>query len=127
MAYHCPASVIFFCTAGLFKEEGRVTVVAEVADTLGADDAARPFGSDKMIELVNVECRTAVIDEGADAVLFRFAVFVMVMVVVVPVGFLVMMLFLVVMVMMRLLFLLFGHLAFYFANPAAWQWRHAQS
>ena len=62
----------------LFKEEGHVAVVAEVADTLGADNAAGPFGSDIVVELMNVECRTAVVDKCANTVFFYFTSFVMV-------------------------------------------------
>ena len=80
--------------------------MAEVADTLGADNAAGPFGSDIVVELMNVECRTAVVDKCANTVFFYFTSFVMVVM---------MTLF---MMVMRLFFLLFAYLLLYATNPS---------
>ena len=68
-----------FLSACLFKKVGHVAVVAEIASAFGTDDVAAPSGSDEMVEFVNVECRTAVVNESTDAVFFHFAPFVMVM------------------------------------------------
>ena len=68
-----------FLSACLFKKVGHVAVVAEIAYAFGTDDVAAPSGSDEMVEFVNVECRTAVVNESTDAVFFHFAPFVMVM------------------------------------------------
>ena len=80
--------------------------MAEVADTLGADNAAGPFGSDIVVELMNVECRTAVVDKCANTVFFYFTSFVMVVM---------MTLF---MMVMRLFFLLLAYLLLYATNPS---------
>ena len=55
--------------------------MAEIAYSFGTDDVAAPSGGDEVVEFVNVECRTAVVNERADAVLFLFDPFVMVMMV----------------------------------------------
>ena len=101
----------------LFKEEGHVAVVAEVADTLGADNAAGPFGSDIVVELMNVECRTAVVDKCANTVFFYLTSFVMVVMTFLVMMFAFMMMFIFVMVM-RLFFLLFAYLLLYATNPS---------
>ena len=99
--------------------------MAEVADTLGADNAAGPFGSDIVVELMNVECRTAVVDKCANTVFFYFTSFVMVVMTFLVMMFAFMMMFIFVMVMMtlfmmvmRLFFLLFAYLLLYATNPS---------
>ena len=52
-----------FLRACLFKKVGHVAVVAEIAYAFGTDDVAAPSGGDEMVEFVNVECRTAVVNE----------------------------------------------------------------
>ena len=109
----------------LFKEEGHVAVVAEIAYAFGTDDVAAPSGGDEMVEFVNVECRTAVVNESTDAVFFHFAPFVMVMMMV-SVLFVVMLVLFVVMLMpffvmmmsVRFFFFLFGGWFLYPANPS---------
>ena len=103
-----------FLYACLFKEEGHVAVVAEVAHAFGTDDVLRPFGGDKIVELVYVERRTAVIDEGADAIFLHLSAFVVVMVMVVMFVMLFVMRVLPFMVMgvVRLPLFLFGDLPF---------------
>ena len=77
-------------TACLLEEVGHVGVVAEVAETLGADDAARPLLRYEIVELVHVEGRAAAIDEGSDAVFLNLAaLMLMMMVVMMPSDFLV--------------------------------------
>lgn len=61
------------------QKVGHVAVVAEIAYAFGTDDVAAPSGGDEMVEFVNVECRTAVVNESTDAVFFHFTPFVMVM------------------------------------------------
>ena len=68
--------------ASLFEEERHVCVVGEVADALGTDDVLGPLCGDEVVELVNVERFTAVVDVGADAIFFHLAAFMVVMVVV---------------------------------------------
>ena len=90
-----------------------------------------PFGSDKMVELVNVESRAAVIDKSADTIFFCFALFMMMMVMMAMsfmlmlmsfmpmfMFFMLMLIFLMVVVPMSFFLLLFGNLAFYSADPA---------
>ncbi|CDA46640.1 putative uncharacterized protein [Bacteroides stercoris CAG:120] len=128
-----------FLRACLFKKVGHVAVVAEIAYAFGTDDVAAPSGGDEMVEFVNVECRTAVINESTDAVFFHFAPFVMVMMmvsvlfVVMLVLFVVMLVlfvvmfmffmmmlmpFFVVMMSVRFFFFLFGGRFLYPANPS---------
>ena len=92
--------------------------MAEVTDTFGTDNAARPFGGDEMVELVDVECRTAVIDKSADAIFFHFTAFGMVVMMVGMALFVLMFLF--IMVMMVVCFPLFflGDLPLYSPNPS---------
>lgn len=85
-----------------------------------------------MVEFVNVECRTAVVNESTDAVFFHFAPFVMVMMmvsvlfVVMLVLFVVMFMFFMMMLMpffvvmmsVRFFFFLFGGWFLYPANPS---------
>ena len=121
-----------FLRACLFKKVGHVAVVAEIAYAFGTDDVAAPSGGDEMVEFVNVECRTAVVNESTDAVFFHFAPFVMVMLMV-SVLFVVMLVLLVVMFMffmmmlmpffvmmmsVRFFFFLFGGWFLYPANPS---------
>ena len=90
-----------------------------------------PFGSDKMVELVNVESRAAVIDKSADTIFFCFALFMMMMVMMAMsfmlmlmffmlmfMFFVLMLIFLMVVMPMSFFLLLFGNLAFYSADPA---------
>mgnify|MGYP007021768337 FL=1 len=90
-----------------------------------------PFGSDKMVELVNVESRAAVIDKSADTRFFCFALFMMMMVMMAMsfmlmfmffmlmfMFFVLMLIFLMVVMPMSFFLLLFGNLAFYSADPA---------
>ena len=115
-----------FLSACLFKKVGHVAVVAEIAYAFGTDDVAAPSGGDEMVEFVNVECRTAVVNESTDAVFFHFAPFVMVMMMMVSVLFVVMlmlfvmmlMFFFVVMMSVRFFFFLFGGWFLYPANPS---------
>lgn len=101
------------------QKVGHVAVVAEIAYAFGTDDVAAPSGSDEMVEFVNVECRTAVINESTDAVFFHFAPFVMVMMMMVSVLFVMMfMFFFVVMMSVRFFFFLFGGWFLYPANPS---------
>ena len=55
--------------------------MAEVADAFGTNDVFGPLGCHKAVELVNVEGWTAIIDKGADTVLFSLTLIVMMMVV----------------------------------------------
>ena len=94
--------------ASLLEYVAEVLLALEVAETLAADDALRPFLCDNVVELVHVQRTAALVDEGADAVFESFALFLVlqpVMVMVVAMSFLVVML-LVVMVMMLLLVLI---------------------
>lgn len=115
--------------ASLLEEVGHVAVVAEVAYTLGADNVLRPAGGDEVVELVDVEGRSAVVYKRADAVFFHLSAFVVVVVMVVMMSFfffvlvfLVVVLFFMLVVMaavgmcFALLFLRGG--TFYFADPA---------
>ena len=90
-----------------------------------------PFGSDKMVELVNVESRAAVIDKSADTIFFCFALFMMMMVMMAMsfmlmfmffmlmfMFFVLILIFLMVVMPMSFFLLLFGNLAFYSADPA---------
>ena len=69
-----------------------------------------PFGSDKMVELVNVESRAAVIDKSADTIFFCFALFMMMMVMM-AMFFMLMLIFLMVVMPMSFFLLLFGKIA----------------
>ena len=104
--------------ACLFKQVRHVAIVAEVADAFGTDDVARPSGGDEVVELVDVESRTAIVDKRTDAIFFHFAVFhmmvVMVFMVMMNVFFRMMML----VVMMSFPLLLFGGRAFYAPDPS---------
>ena len=62
--------------------------MAEVADTFGADDVLGPLGGYEAVKLMDVEGRTAIIDEGADAILFGLTLLIMMMVMVVMAMFL---------------------------------------
>ena len=112
--------------------------MAEITYAFGANNMTAPFGSDKMVELVNVESRAAVIDKSADTIFFCFALFMMMMVMMAMsfmlmlmffmlmlmsfmpmfMFFMLMLIFLMVVVPMSFFLLLFGNLAFYSADPA---------
>lgn len=105
--------------------------MAEITYAFGANNMTAPFGSDKMVELVNVESRAAVIDKSADTIFFSFALFMMMMVMMAMsfmlmfmffmlmfMFFVLMLIFLMVVMPMSLFLLLFGNLAFYSADPA---------
>ena len=115
--------------ASLLEYVAEVLLALEVAETLAADDALRPFLCDNVVELVHVQRTAALVDEGADAVFESFALFLVlqsVMVMVVAMSFLVvnvvvmvMMLVVVIVVVMMMVvvfFLLF--LAFDALNPS---------
>ena len=82
--------------ACLLEEVGHVAVVAEVAHVFGADNVLRPAGGDEVIQLVDVEGRSAVVYKCADAVFFHLSVFVVVVVMVVMMSFFFVLVFLVV-------------------------------
>ena len=117
---------VFFGRGG--KEVGHVAVVAEVAHAFGADDVLGPAGGDEVVELVDVEGRSAVVYKCADAVFFHLSAFVVVVVMVVMMSFFFVLVFLVVVLFFMLvvmaavgmcfalLFLRGG--PFYFADPA---------
>jgi hypothetical protein len=67
--------------AGLFKDVAGILFVVEVADSLGADDAFRPFAGYEFVEESEVKGTATVIDVGSDAVFLGFTL-IMVMVVV---------------------------------------------
>ena len=114
--------------ACLLEEVGHVAVVAEVAHAFGADNVLRPAGGDEVIQLVDVEGRSAVVYKRADAVFFHLSAFVVVVVMVVMMSFFFVLVFLVVVLFFMLvvmaavgmcfalLFLRGG--PFYFADPA---------
>ena len=77
--------------------------MAEVADAFGTNDVFGPLGCHKAVELVNVEGWTAIIDKGADTILFSLTLIVMMMVVVMPV-LMILMFMLVLMPMFMLMF-----------------------
>ena len=105
--------------------------MAEITYAFGANNMTAPFGSDKMVELVNVESRAAVIDKSADTIFFCFALFMMMMVMMAMsfmlmlmffmlmfMFFVLMLIFLMVVMPMSFFLLLFANLAFYSAAPA---------
>ena len=105
--------------------------MAEITYAFGANNMTAPFGSDKMVELVNVESRAAVLDKSADTIFFCFALFMMMMVMMAMsfmlmfmffmlmfMFFVLMLIFLMVVMPMSFFLLLFGNLAFYSADPA---------
>ena len=102
--------------------------MAEITYAFGANNMTAPFGSDKMVELVNVESRAAVIDKSADTIFFCFALFMMMMAMsfmlmlmsfmLMFMFFMLMLIFLMVVVPMSFFLLLLGNLAFYSADPA---------
>ena len=106
----------------MFEEVGHVAVMAEITYAFGTNNMTAPFGSDKMVELVNVESRAAVIDKSADTIFFCFALFMMMMMamsfMLMLMSFMLMLIFLMVVMPMSFFLLLFGNLAFYSADPA---------
>ena len=58
---------VFLC-ACLLEEVRHVGIVLEIADAFGADDVRAPMLLEKIIELVEVESGTTVIDKRTDAV-----------------------------------------------------------
>ena len=86
--------------AGLFKDVAGILFVVEVADSLGADDAFRPFASHEFVKESEVKGTATVIDVGSDAI-FLSLTLIMVMVVVMLMSMMVfMMVFIVVMMVM---------------------------
>ena len=63
--------------ARLLKEEAFVNIVGEIAQALGADNVCRPFGGHHVVELVQVQGRTAGVHISVNAVLqgFPFGLF----------------------------------------------------
>ena len=108
--------------ASLLEYVAEVLLALEVAETLTADDALRPFLCDNVVELVHVQRTAALVDEGADAVFESFALFLVLqsVMMVMAMSFLVVMLLVVIVVVMVMmvvmLFLLF--LAFDALNPS---------
>ena len=91
--------------ASLFKDVAYILFVVEVADSLGADDAFRPFASHEFVEEPEVKGTATVVDIGADAV-FLSLTLIMVMVVVMLMSmmvFMLMMVFIVVVMMIVLI------------------------
>ena len=85
--------------AGLFKDVAGILFVVEVADSLGADDAFRPFAGYEFVEESEVKRTATVVDIGADAI-FLSLTLIMMMVVVMLMA---MMVFVFMMVMMLML------------------------
>ena len=67
--------------ACLFKDVADILFVVEVADSLGADDAFRPFAGYEFVEESEVKGTATVIDVGSDAVFLSLALIVMMVVV----------------------------------------------
>ena len=59
--------------SGLLKDIAGVLLAAEIADALGANDAAGPVACHKVVEAGEVHGAAAVIDKGADAIFQRLA------------------------------------------------------
>ena len=89
--------------SGLLKDIAGVLLAAEIADALGANDAAGPVACHKVVEAGEVHGAAAVIDKGADAIFQRLALAV---VMVVAVAMLVVAVVAVVMVMVVMMFVL---------------------
>ena len=87
--------------SGLLKDIAGVLLAAEIADALGANDAAGPVACHKVVEAGEVHGAAAVIDKGAYAIFQRLALAV---VMVVAVAMLVVAVVAVVMVVMMFMF-----------------------
>ena len=88
--------------SGLLKDIAGVLFAAEIADALGANDAAGPVACHKVVEAGEVHGAAAVIDKGAYAIFQRLALAV---VMVVAVAMLVVAVVAVVMVMVVMMFM----------------------
>ena len=90
---------------GLLKDVTGILFVVEVADSLGADDAFRPFASHEFVKESEVKGTATVIDVGSDAI-FLSLTLIMVMVVVMLVTMMVLMLMMVFIVVVMMIVLI---------------------
>ena len=67
----------FLLHTGLFKKERHVRVIAKVTYPLSTDNITAPFGSNKMVELMNIERRTTIVNKSTDAIFLHFTTFMM--------------------------------------------------
>ena len=96
--------------SGLLKDIAGVLLAAEIADALGANDAAGPVACHKVVEAGEVHGAAAVIDKGAYAIFQRLALAV---VMVVAVAMLVVAVVAVVMVMVMMFMFVFVFIAIF--------------
>ena len=96
--------------SGLLKDIAGVLLAAEIADALGANDAAGPVACHKVVEAGEVHGAAAVIDKGAYAIFQRLALAV---VMVVAVAMLVVAVVAVVMVMVVVMMFMFVFIAIF--------------
>ena len=94
--------------SGLLKDIAGVLFATEIADALGANDAAGPVACHKVVEAGEVHGAAAVIDKGADAIFQHLALAV---VMVVAVAMLVVAVVAVVMVMVVVMMFMFVFIA----------------
>ena len=107
--------------SGLLKDIAGVLLAAEIADALGANDAAGPVACHKVVEAGEVHGAAAVIDKGAYAIFQRLALAV-VMVVAVAMLVVAVVAVVVVMVMMFVLVLIaifLSVIVLYLADPGS--------
>ena len=107
--------------SGLLKDIAGVLLAAEIADALGANDAAGPVACHKVVEAGEVHGAAAVIDKGAYAIFQRLALAV---VMVVAVAMLVVAVVAVVMVMVMmfvfvLIAIFLSVIVLYLADPGS--------
>lgn len=87
--------------------------MTEVADTFGTNDVAWPFSGNEVIEFVNIESRTAIVNKSRDAIFLCLTTFSVMMVMVVLMSFMGVM-----MMAMGFFFLFFSNWSFYSPNPS---------
>ena len=110
--------------SGLLKDIAGVLLAAEIADALGANDAAGPVACHKVVEAGEVHGAAAVIDKGAYAIFQRLALAVvmvvavaMLVVAVVAVVMVMVVMFVFVLIVIFLIFL--SVIVLYLADPGS--------
>ena len=111
--------------SGLLKDIAGVLLAAEIADALGANDAAGPVACHKVVEAGEVHGAAAVIDKGAYAIFQRLALAVVMvvavaMLVVAVVAVVMVMVVMFVFVLIAILILIFlSVIVLYLADPGS--------
>ena len=107
--------------SGLLKDIAGVLLAAEIADALGANDAAGPVACHKVVEAGEVHGAAAVIDKGADAIFQRLALAVVMVVAVamLVVAVVAVVMVMVVMFMFVLIAIFLSVIVLYLADPGS--------